>query len=173
MEIGFHAHCVYAEQLYPLGHGMPLWEPEPTRSGPVQIGDVGYIQEGGFYRLFNAMCSADDPLNRDHLGCPQGHEPLVVNETLMNERDNALQPGPLYSRNVREIQAAGALSVYVYICVASHRAGNGGAFSCNYTGDKGGLLILQDSATRKTYHAYNAMEDYMRKNFESWYSFAN
>ena len=56
----FHAYKIYAEQLFPLGHGHALWEPEPTRFGAVQIGDVGYLRDGAFYRLFNALRPADE-----------------------------------------------------------------------------------------------------------------
>ena len=50
---------LYADQLIPLGRGLPLWEPEPTGLGEVLIGDVGYVDEGAFFRLFNAMLDAD------------------------------------------------------------------------------------------------------------------
>jgi hypothetical protein len=42
----------------------------------VQVGDVGFIREGEFHRLFNALLSADHPTH-DELGVPQYHEPLV------------------------------------------------------------------------------------------------
>lgn len=50
---------VYREQLVPLFHGHALWNPEP----PVSIGDVGYVREGSFFRMFNVLLEWNDPLN--------------------------------------------------------------------------------------------------------------
>ena len=41
--------------------GRPLWEPDPAEYGAVQVGDVGFIREGYFYRLFNALPPRDRP----------------------------------------------------------------------------------------------------------------
>ena len=69
---------IFRERLaikYPL-YGHALWEPGPRNPDrPVQIGDVGFVRRGKFYRLFNALLSADDP---SHVfGVPEYHEPLV------------------------------------------------------------------------------------------------
>lgn len=69
---------IFREQLaikYPeFGHA--LWEPSPRRSDmPVEVGDVGFIRRGKFYRLFNALLPADDP--SQEFGVPDNHEPLV------------------------------------------------------------------------------------------------
>ena len=69
---------IFREQLaikHP-SYGYALWEPSPTNPNrPVQIGDVGFIREGRFYRLFSALLSTDDP--SQELGVPENHEPLV------------------------------------------------------------------------------------------------
>lgn len=49
------ASIVYAEQLRSLRCGEPLWQPEPPDDGEVAIGDVGFIDDGRFARLFNAI----------------------------------------------------------------------------------------------------------------------
>jgi hypothetical protein len=41
----------------------------------VSIGDVGYLHEGTFIRMFNVMLPWDDPSNRT-LGQPEPYEPL-------------------------------------------------------------------------------------------------
>jgi hypothetical protein len=69
----------FREQLairYPaLGHA--LWEPSPDGGrGPVEIGDVGYIRQGKFHRLFNALLSTDHPSHRG-VRLPEHHEPLI------------------------------------------------------------------------------------------------
>jgi hypothetical protein len=69
---------VFREQLaikYPaFSHA--LWDPTPRNPDrPVQVGDVGFIRKGKFYRLFNALLPADDQSHE--LGMPEYHEPLV------------------------------------------------------------------------------------------------
>ena len=69
---------VFREQLaikYPaFGHA--LWDPTPRNPDrPVQVGDVGFIRDGKFYRLFNALLPADDQSHE--FGVPEYHEPLV------------------------------------------------------------------------------------------------
>ena len=90
---------VYAEQLCYRGYGLPLWVPEPSKFGEVQIGDVGYVERGGFYRLFNAAFPADHPMNRD--GVPPEFEVMEINPRHVHKRDNYLNPGPLCSRSVK------------------------------------------------------------------------
>lgn len=70
---------VFRQQLaikYPaIGHA--LWEPRPGIGHEcVQIGDVGFIREGHFHRLFNALLPEDHPSHRK-FGVPPYHELLV------------------------------------------------------------------------------------------------
>ena len=64
---------------YPA-YGHALWEPSPGRlhRAPVEVGDVGFIREGKFHRLFNALLPADHPTHRN-FGVPEHHEPLQLN----------------------------------------------------------------------------------------------
>ena len=60
---------------YPA-YGHALWDPSPaTLDSPMQVGDVGFIREGRFHRLFNALLPADHPSHE--LGVPEYHEPLI------------------------------------------------------------------------------------------------
>jgi hypothetical protein len=70
------AYETYANALITKGHGHPLWEPDPGSDPGVELGDVGFIDEGGFIRLFNASAGSDDP--RNDLGLPLGHSPLPI-----------------------------------------------------------------------------------------------
>ena len=73
-------HDIFREQLgvkYPK-YGHALWEPSPGKLyGAVEVGDVGYIRDGKFHRLFNALLPTD---HASHLkfGVPEYHEPLVL-----------------------------------------------------------------------------------------------
>jgi hypothetical protein len=85
---------VYRDQLAALSHGIPLWNPDPPRRNPpripnsprnsnlpekiyenVSIGDVGYLHEGTFIRMFNVMLPWNHPSNRT-LGDPEPYETL-------------------------------------------------------------------------------------------------
>jgi hypothetical protein len=72
-------YATFREQLaitYPA-LGYALWEPSSGGEfGPVKIGDVGYMRQGKFHRLFNALLSADHPSHHGAL-LPDPHEPLV------------------------------------------------------------------------------------------------
>jgi len=60
---------------YPA-YGHALWEPRPPRLYcPVEVGDVGFIREGRFHRLFNALLSADHPSHK--IGVPEHYESLI------------------------------------------------------------------------------------------------
>ena len=69
---------IFREQLaikFP-SYGYALWEPSPTNPNrPVQVGDVGFIREGRFHRLFSALRPADDPCQE--FGVPECHKPLT------------------------------------------------------------------------------------------------
>jgi hypothetical protein len=59
--------------------GHALWDPNPEEEqGPVKIGDVGYVREGKFNRLFNALLPANDP-SYEGIPLPEYYEPLVLN----------------------------------------------------------------------------------------------
>jgi hypothetical protein len=69
---------IFREELatkYPT-YGHALWEPSPGHYTAVEIGDVGFIREGRFHRLFNILLPEDHPSHQN--GVPQRHEPLVL-----------------------------------------------------------------------------------------------
>ena len=70
---------IFREELatkYPT-YGHALWEPSPGEHySAVEIGDVGFIREGSFHRLFNVLLPEDHPSHQD--GVPQHHEPPVI-----------------------------------------------------------------------------------------------
>ena len=55
-------------------YGHALWEPNPGGRYPaVAVGDVGFIREGRFHRLFNVLLSPRDPSHRI-FGVPEDSE---------------------------------------------------------------------------------------------------
>lgn len=101
------AHETYTKALLKKFHGHALWEPDPGTDAPVELADVGYVQNGAFIKLFNASKGPNHPSNP--LGLPDGHEPCPIGP--IQER-NALQGGlPISSEGVSEVGAAGSLGL--------------------------------------------------------------
>jgi hypothetical protein len=114
---------IFREELalkyYALGHA--LWEPSPGQlrghtpreSSPgelrdsVSIGDVGFIREGQFHRIFNALLPRDHPVNMT-FGTPTDHEPLRLT-TESHTSATQLGPNNFYSREVTMV--SGGLDV--------------------------------------------------------------
>jgi hypothetical protein len=79
--------------------GHALWEPSPDGGyGSVKIGDVGYVSEGKFHRLFNALLPSDDA---SHQGTPlpEYHEPFIP-PILDHLSRGVLTPNTYYSTGV-------------------------------------------------------------------------
>lgn len=95
----FAAH-VYSHSLIFRGHGIPMWVPEPSHFGEVQVGDVGYIRGGCFYRLFNIIRPKNHQMNA--FGVPSGFTPLQVNLLSIHKTDTYLASGAVCSTSVKE-----------------------------------------------------------------------
>lgn len=52
-----HASEIYANKLTAIGNGYALYDPSPADHDGVEVGDVGYLHEGAFIRLFNIFDS--------------------------------------------------------------------------------------------------------------------
>ncbi|KAH8991260.1 hypothetical protein EDB92DRAFT_1778594, partial [Lactarius akahatsu] len=60
-------------------YGHALWDPDPGNLYPaVEVGDVGYIREGKFHRLFNVLLPAEDE-SHALFGVPENYEQLELN----------------------------------------------------------------------------------------------
>jgi hypothetical protein len=107
---------IFREELamkYPA-YGHALWDPGPGGSyDSVEIGDVGFIREGYFHRLFNVLLPGNHPSHQD--GVPQHYEQLVL-RTSSPTKTGTLQPNNLRSYGVRdnsEVHQRGALGYLV------------------------------------------------------------
>ncbi|EKM49200.1 uncharacterized protein PHACADRAFT_33578 [Phanerochaete carnosa HHB-10118-sp] len=157
----FHSEAAlaYAAQLRNHGHGEPLWQPEPSKYGEVLIGDVGFIEDGCFYRLFNCTLAADDPINSGFV--PHGYVPLEYNEwALLQTRENYLPPKPIYSKSISQFKSeAGAAADFAVVQVRMQKPGGSDPRS-----RFGRHLISR--ASESTIH------EYVRMNHASWHAFA-
>jgi hypothetical protein len=63
---------------YP-NYGHALWEPSPGGLyDSVTVGDVGFVRQGCFHRLFNVFLPGDD-LSHQNFGVPENHSQLILN----------------------------------------------------------------------------------------------
>ncbi|KAH9950735.1 hypothetical protein B0H21DRAFT_685940 [Amylocystis lapponica] len=152
---------IYAEQLFQRGHGHPLWDPQPTKHGEVLIGDVGYMRNGRFYRLFNATRSAEDEINRRY-GVPAGFKPLVFEDYLLDRREGAIQADPLCSMSVKSMGVGAQAGIQ----------GIGGGLQFECSEQQGAVLVIKDAAVREELHPSDTITDYMLDHHHTWYAFA-
>ena len=95
---------IYREQLSSLFHGLALWDPKPVedlhkRPGHVSIGDVGYLDNGAFMRMFNVTLPWDDPSNQ-LLGRPEKYE--RIKQSYLG-KDNEIHDGEYYTPHVYKV----------------------------------------------------------------------
>jgi hypothetical protein len=93
---------VYRERLSSLYHGYALWEPAPVEDlyEKVSIGDVGYVYNGFFYRMFNITLPWSN-LSNQRFGAtePENYEPMKMEE-FKNINKSRLAKGDYYSPDV-------------------------------------------------------------------------
>ena len=80
---------------------LALWDPSPFADREVQLGDVGYIYEGAFRRLFNITVGADDPAQESAV--PNPFEPIrfhPLKDAVCYESQDILPYVPYHSRRV-------------------------------------------------------------------------
>jgi hypothetical protein len=93
---------VYREQLSPLHQGYALWEPEPVKGlyDKVSIGDVGYVDRGFFYRMFNVTLPWDNPSNNKFGEDEPEHYKPMTRKSFANIHATSFIEGDYYSPNV-------------------------------------------------------------------------
>ena len=98
---------IYRQELgraYP-GFGYALWVPSPgEQNTPVEVGDVGFIRQGQFHRLFNALLPANHE-SHENYRVPEAHEPLRLTVTNHINRTD-LTPNTFHSHGVT-VKSAG------------------------------------------------------------------
>ncbi|KZT71110.1 hypothetical protein DAEQUDRAFT_724476 [Daedalea quercina L-15889] len=151
---------VYAGQLYRLGHGYPLWDPNPPKGEPF-IGDVGFISQGTFHRIFNALEPKDDGANKL---APVGHKPFsFATEFSKVKTVDAITQSVLPSRTMSHF------SVKARVAESSEHVGAGFRFQC--AGDQGAVLFMKKSANHEYVHESRAMVEYISRNLARWHEY--
>ena len=98
-------------QLSSLHHGLALWDPKPVerlykRPDHVSIGDVGYLDDGTFMRMFNVTLPWDDPSN-SLLGKPDKYERIKPTYS-GNVRDRVIREGEHNTPHIAKVDNVGA-----------------------------------------------------------------
>jgi hypothetical protein len=67
-------------------YGHALWDPSPGGLyDAVEVGDVGFIRNGRFHRLFNVFLPGDHPSHR--FGVPEHHQQLHLHASAYIHKD--------------------------------------------------------------------------------------
>ncbi|KAF8474361.1 hypothetical protein DFH94DRAFT_673102, partial [Russula ochroleuca] len=146
---------VYQEQLSSQYLGIALWNPNPVKRlydcGHISIGDVGYLCDGDFIRMFNVTLPWNDPSNTK-LGKPEEYKTLEQGH-FVNVRDIELGEVEYFSSHVSTEESAGN----VYATTPE---------------DRGALLSLPHGGLRTDVIRTKVFEEYVRDNADSWYTWA-
>ncbi|KAN0136669.1 hypothetical protein V8E53_005439 [Lactarius tabidus] len=153
----------YRDQLASLLRGHALWEPDPSGLyDQVQVGDVGYVREGHFLCLFNALLSADD--HTQVHGVPEGFVPLNIGAA--NIRTLNLFKGDYCSSTVTVAVDHGA-----GFQAAGPDGGTNTSFKCRRRCE-GAFLSLPFDGVKKDVIRTRGFEAYIRQHCDSWLEFA-
>lgn len=109
---------IYVHQLVPLGYGYALFEPNPNGSyDKVRVGDVGYVMDGKFMRLFNTFHHHDHAVNMlPGTLIPAEFQPIDEAFRLTDRREE-LSPGCRSSTSVISTRIQAQALVQAQLCV--------------------------------------------------------
>ncbi|KAI9439697.1 hypothetical protein H4582DRAFT_1876692 [Lactarius indigo] len=150
----FRHHLLITAPAY----GYALWDPDPGDLYPaVEVGDVGYICEGKFHRLFNVLLPAKHPSHDN--GVPEYHEPLEIKNHIFK---GTLIPQNLCSTSVTpesDLQANGP------------KEEGEVSFLCQM--NQGAVLCLPIKAKKEDTRAKNTFGRWMTKHIDTWFAWAH
>ncbi|GJE97233.1 WD40 repeat domain-containing protein [Phanerochaete sordida] len=155
---------IYAHSLKQLSLGRALWYPEPHDTGEPQVGDVGYLSDGAFVRLFNLDTS--DPNKKVTYWKPRS---FVVDEELpegvlkIDRRRQPLARGEYSSHGVekRKVHASADITAGPNASV-----GLSAEYSCKAT--FGAVLELKSDPHAQTIYENTELKEYILRNHGKW-----
>ena len=102
-----------AAELVGVGLGYPLWWSDPDKR-EIEVGDVGFVYVGGFFRLFNVLFPPGHPANAR--GVPRDFVPLQLSPDDQLERSD-FPAGPVMSPSavLRRVSSLSPPTEYVFI----------------------------------------------------------
>lgn len=111
---------IYAQMLSGLGHGYPLWHPGPEIDEnygfrEVDVGAVGYVDDGRFRHLFNSLRSAEDSFNKDRV--PQQFEQLHRQTLQISGPEYSITQESFLSQTVRETNVSAEAGIAAWVII--------------------------------------------------------
>ncbi|TFK83323.1 WD40 repeat-like protein [Polyporus arcularius HHB13444] len=149
---------VYTKQLFGRRCGYPLWHPEPNDGHEIDIGDVGYLYQGGFWRIFNTTLPKEHESHKQY-GVPDHYEPFKISPVLIHSQ-RAVIGSSLLSRGVKSFEFSAEATTSVA------PVGAGMKLKCEQ--DEGAFLIVDRPADRSQMHPSKSFRAYMKTNIEEW-----
>ncbi|EKM58869.1 uncharacterized protein PHACADRAFT_136010 [Phanerochaete carnosa HHB-10118-sp] len=158
---------IYSSSLESLHLGRALWYPEPHVTGEPQIGDVGYIREGAFVRLFNLDTSAPEKRVTFWETPFEAAEPLPPGVLKIDSRRRPLAPNHYCSHGVetKEMHASANVTTGIGVSVTLNAE-----YTCK--GAQGAVLVLKSEAHSEMMFESRVLEQYIIRNHDSWYRYA-
>ncbi|KAJ3554389.1 hypothetical protein NM688_g3138 [Phlebia brevispora] len=157
---------IYAKQLSSYSYGYPLWFPDAiSTAGEPQLGDVGYINNGRFLRLFNITVGPGHPWNRRY-GVPHNFTPLCLPEEYTLDEPRYLTPNLFQSRSVKTTRTAAQLAIE-----GPAYAQLGLSFQFECANNHGAFLALHRTAGRKSILNTSTLEAYISRKHRTWHDF--
>ena len=106
------ASTIYAKKMDFMRAGYALWCPEPhSKSGEVQIGDVGCIDEGAFIRFFNVLPDAQPVPGWNGVPSFDVSEPLPPQASFIDERRSPAGAQVYVTERMVDMGVQGAVDV--------------------------------------------------------------
>ena len=178
---------VFRDQLKSLYHGHALWMPDPDNLYErVSIGDVGYMKEGYFVRMFNVLLDWSNPLNCRLYDSESNSESQPENYVRLdmgpfyNIRQLGFSKGDYHSRFVTVSEGIDtmAMSPDEYVISLSQMAAidtlSPSPLTALYSCERsyGALLSLPFNGKSEDVIRTKVFEEYIRDHVDSWLAFA-
>ncbi|KAH9960254.1 hypothetical protein BGW80DRAFT_78204 [Lactifluus volemus] len=153
---------IFREELKYPAFGHPLWDPSSGGLyNSVEVGDVGFIRDGKFHRLFNILLPADDP-SHENFGVPEYHQPLPL-QMGRHTYSGLLSPNDFCSKEV-------TVGIENDILSAKDPPEPGQVrYSCL---KRGAILSLPVPAEREDTIARGEFAKCIVKHIDTWFAFA-
>ncbi|EKM51448.1 uncharacterized protein PHACADRAFT_102964 [Phanerochaete carnosa HHB-10118-sp] len=159
---------IYASSLQTLHLGHALWYPEPHGTGEPQIGDVGFVDEGAFVRLFN-LDDASVPEKKVEFWDPPFEitEPVPPGVFMIDSRRSPLVPKDYRSHGVesKEMHASADVAASTGLSVTLDAS-----YTCRAT--QGAVLILKSEAHAEKILRNRLLKKYIVRHCDRWYAYA-
>jgi hypothetical protein len=180
---------VYQKYLTSPSNGIALWNPNPVEGlyDVVSIGDVGYICDGSFIRMFNVLLPWNDPSN-EKLGKPEEFKSLEQGP-FVNVLEYDLEGAEYHSPHVAKVENAFdiharspdesvtvlswtaiifTLTIHLYFCIGRAQ---GHTYICQAR-SYGALLSLPHGGRQIDVIRTRVFENYISDNAESWFDWS-